>query len=100
MWQIAGGAQVVVFTTGRGSAFGSKPAPTIKLATNDRLMSSMPDDMDLGCGDILSAGVSVAEKGAEILELILATASGQTTKSEALGLGDNEFLPWQIGAVM
>ena len=56
--------------------------------------------MDLGCGDILSAGVSVAEKGAEILELILATASGQTTKSEALGLGDNEFLPWQIGAVM
>ena len=98
--QIAGGAQIVVFTTGRGSAFGSKPAPTIKLATNDQLMATMGDDMDLGCGDILSAGVSVADKGAQILDLILATASGQPTKSEALGLGDNEFLPWQIGAVM
>ncbi|MBF9035833.1 altronate dehydratase [Rhodobacterales bacterium HKCCE2091] len=98
--QIAGGAQIVVFTTGRGSAFGSKPAPTIKLATNDRLYAAMPDDMDLNCGDILSAGVSVADKGAEILDLIVATASGQVTRSEALGLGDNEFVPWQIGAVM
>ncbi len=98
--QIAGGAQIVVFSTGRGSAFGSKPAPTLKLATNDRLYAAMPDDMDLNCGDVVSAQVSLADKGAELLELIVATASGQATKSEALGLGDHEFVPWQIGAVM
>ncbi|SIT87409.1 altronate hydrolase [Yoonia rosea] len=98
--QIAGGAQIVVFTTGRGSAFGSKPAPTIKLATSDRLFKQMPDDMDLNTGDIMSDGISLAEKGHQIFDLIRATASGQTTKSEALGLGDNEFVPWQIGAVM
>jgi altronate hydrolase len=98
--QIAGGAQIVVFTTGRGSAFGSKPAPTIKLATSDRLFAQMPDDMDLNSGDILSQGVGIAEKGREIFDLIRATASGQPTKSEALGLGDHEFVPWQIGAVM
>ena len=98
--QIAGGAQIVVFTTGRGSAFGSKPAPTIKLATNDCLFASMPDDMDINCGDIASGGVSIAQKGAQILDIIVATASGQLTKSEALGLGDHEFVPWQLGAVM
>ncbi len=98
--QIAGGAQVVVFTTGRGSAFGSKPAPTIKVATNDSLYRSMPEDMDINCGDILSEGRSLADKGAEILDKVLAVASGETTKSEALGLGDNEFVPWQVGAVM
>lgn len=98
--QIAGGAQVVVFTTGRGSAFGSKPAPTIKLATSDRLFGTMPDDMDLNTGDILSQGVAIADKGREIFNLIRATASGQLSKSEALGLGDHEFVPWQIGAVM
>ncbi len=98
--QIAGGAQVVVFTTGRGSAFGSKPAPTIKVATNDSLFRSMPEDMDINCGDILSEGRSLADKGAEILDKVLAVASGETTRSEALGLGDNEFVPWQVGAVM
>ena len=98
--QIAGGAQIVVFTTGRGSAFGSKPAPTLKIATSDRLFAQMADDMDLTCGDMLSAGVPVAEKGAEIFEAILRVASGERTKSEALGLGDNEFVPWQLGAVM
>lgn len=98
--QIAGGAQIVVFTTGRGSAFGSKPAPTIKLATSDRLFQQMPDDMDLNTGDILSQGVTIADKGREIFDLIHATASGQPTKSETLGLGDHEFVPWQIGAVM
>lgn len=97
--QIAGGAQVVVFTTGRGSAFGSKPAPTLKLATNDRLYESMKDDMDLNCGDVMR-GADLGDKGHEILDLILATASGKPSKSEALGLGDHEFLPWQIGAVM
>ena len=98
--QIAGGAQIVVFTTGRGSAFGSKPAPTIKLATSDRLFNQMPDDMDMNAGDIVSSCVSMADKGQAIFDLIRATASGQVTKSEALGLGDNEFVPWQIGAVM
>ncbi len=98
--QIAGGAQVVVFTTGRGSAFGSKPAPTIKLATNDALYARMPDDMDINCGDILSAGTRIADKGQEIFEAILRVASGEVTKSEGLGLGDNEFVPWQVGAVM
>ncbi|NDR58488.1 UxaA family hydrolase [Aliiruegeria sabulilitoris] len=98
--QIAGGAHMIVFTTGRGSAYGSKPAPTIKVATNDALFAAMPDDMDINCGDVLSQGVSLADKGAEILEMILAVASGQKSKSEALGLGDNEFVPWQVGAVM
>ena len=98
--QIAGGAQIVVFTTGRGSAFGSKPAPTIKLATNDALYQQMPDDMDINCGDMLSKSVPVTEKGQEIFDLILKVASGQQSKSEALGLGDHEFLPWQVGVVM
>lgn len=98
--QIAGGCQIVVFTTGRGSAFGSKPAPTIKLATNSRLYETMRDDMDINCGDIVEEGVSVRAKGEEILDAILAVASGQATKSEALGLGDNEFVPWQVGCVM
>ena len=98
--QIAGGAQLVVFTTGRGSAFGSKPAPTLKLSSNDALFQRMPDDMDLNCGDIMSSGVSIEDKGREIYDLIIDTASGKISKSEALGLGDNEFIPWQIGAVM
>jgi altronate hydrolase len=98
--QIASGCQVVVFTTGRGSAFGSKPAPTIKVATNDRLYQTMPDDMDINCGDIVSQGVSLEQKGQEMLDKILRVASGERTKSELLGLGDNEFVPWQLGAVM
>ncbi|WP_439529038.1 UxaA family hydrolase [Pannonibacter sp.] len=98
--QIAGGAQIVVFTTGRGSAFGSKPAPTVKLATNDALFASMPEDMDLNCGDVLSESVPLTDKGQQILELLIAIASGEQSKSEALGLGDNEFVPWQVGAVM
>ena len=98
--QIAAGCQVVCFTTGRGSAFGSKPAPTIKLATNSRLYASMPEDMDINCGDILDTDATIESKGEEIFKRILAVASGEHTKSEALGLGDNEFVPWQIGAVM
>lgn len=98
--QIAAGAQVVVFTTGRGSAFGSKPAPTIKVATNDALFASMADDMDINCGDIVSKGVPMRDKGQEIFDMILRVASGEQTKSEALNLGDNEFVPWQIGCVM
>ena len=98
--QIASGAQIVVFTTGRGSAFGSKPAPTIKLATNSAMYQKLTEDMDVNCGDIIDGQVSIAQKGAEIFEHILAKASGEKSKSEMLGLGDNEFVPWQIGAVM
>ena len=98
--QIAGGCNLVVFTTGRGSAFGSKPAPTIKVATNSEMYQRMTDDMDVNAGAMLSDGVSLEEKGREIYELILRVASGEATKSEAQGLGDYEFVPWQIGAVM
>lgn len=98
--QIAGGCQLVCFTTGRGSAFGSKPAPTIKVASNQTLFDRMPEDMDVNAGDILSGGTSVAAKGREIYDLWLRVASGETSKSEAQGLGDYEFVPWQIGAVM
>ncbi|MEM8591741.1 MAG: altronate dehydratase family protein [Pseudomonadota bacterium] len=98
--QIAGGCQIVCFTTGRGSAFGSKPAPTIKIATNSDMARRMHEDMDVDAGRILSAGESIETMGREIYQLILDTASGRATKSEAQGLGDYEFVPWQIGATM
>ena len=98
--QIAGGCNLVCFTTGRGSAFGSKPSPTIKVATNSEMAARMSEDMDVDAGVILNGGVSVAEKGREIYELFLAVASGKASKSEVQGLGDYEFVPWQIGAVM
>jgi len=98
--QIAGGCNLVCFTTGRGSAFGSKPAPTVKIATNTEMATRMAEDMDIDAGEILSRGVSVEEKGREIYEMFLRVASGAATKSEAQGLGDYEFVPWQIGAVM
>ena len=98
--QIAGGCNLVCFTTGRGSAFGSKPAPTIKVATNSAMAKRMHEDMDVDAGTILTEGVSVEEKGREIYERFLRVASGEASKSEAQGLGDYEFVPWQIGAVM
>ena len=98
--QIASGAQVVCFTSGRGSAFGSKPAPTIKLATNSTMYRAMEPDMDINCGDIIDGDATIEQKGREIFDKILAVASGETTKSEDNGLGDNEFVPWQVGAVM
>ena len=98
--QIAGGCNLVCFTTGRGSAFGSKPSPTIKVATNSEMAARMSEDMDVDAGTILSGSVSVAQKGREIYEMFLAVASGEASKSEAQGLGDYEFVPWQIGAVM
>ncbi|TFL18153.1 UxaA family hydrolase [Jannaschia formosa] len=98
--QIAGGCNLVCFTTGRGSAFGSKPAPTIKVATNSALFRRMPEDMDINAGDILDGGATVESKGREIYEMFLRVASGEPSKSEAQGLGDYEFVPWQIGAVM
>jgi altronate hydrolase len=96
---VAGGAQVMCFTTGRGSVLGSKPAPTLKLATNSDVYRRMTDDMDLDCGVVLD-GVSIEEQGRAIFDLVLATASGQQTRSEELGFGDEEFQPWQLGAVM
>ncbi len=97
--QIASGANLIAFTTGRGSAFGAKPVPSIKIATNSDLYARMTEDMDLNCGDILD-GVPLEEKGREIFETMLKVASGEHTKSEDLGYGDAEFVPWQIGAVM
>ena len=98
--QIAGGCTLVCFTTGRGSAFGSKPAPTIKVATNSAMYGRMTGDMDVNAGEILTGGVSVEDKGREIYQMFLRVASGEMSKSEAQGLGDYEFVPWQIGAVM
>lgn len=97
--QVAGGCNVMCFTTGRGSAFGCKPTPSIKLATNSNVYHHMIDDMDINCGDILD-GVTVEKKGEEIFERVLKVASGEHTKSEDLGYGDLEFVPWQVGAVM
>jgi altronate hydrolase len=96
---VAGGANVVVFTTGRGSCFGCKPTPSIKVATNTPMYNHMIDDMDLNAGDILE-GTSVADKGREIFERILAVASGAKTKSELHGVGEEEFAPWPIGPTL
>ena len=97
---VAGGANVVCFTTGRGSAFGCKPTPSIKLATNTPMYRRMEEDMDVNCGLVLDGEASVQEMGARVFRTILDVASGQKTKSELLGYGDEEFVPWQIGAVM
>ncbi len=97
--QVAGGANIVAFTTGRGSAYGCKPAPSIKLATNSQMYRHMIEDMDIDCGDIVE-GVPVATKGEEIFERILRVASGEPSKSEELGYGDAEFVPWTVGATM
>ena len=97
---VAGGATVVCFTTGRGSVFGSKPAPSLKLATTSELYRRMPDDMDLDCGRVLEGETSVGQLGAELFGKILSVASGEHTKSEELGLGDEELVAWQLGAVL
>jgi altronate hydrolase len=95
--QIAGGANVVCFTTGRGSAFGCKPAPSIKLATNTPMYTKLVEDMDINCGEILDGTADMQQMGQKIFKLILDTCSGKETKSEAFGLGDHEFIPWAIG---
>ena len=98
--QIASGANLIVFTTGRGSVSGYMPTPCIKLATNSEMYARLSEDMDINCGDIISEGVSLEQKGREIFEQFIATASGARTRSEELGFGGVEFVPWQIGAVM
>jgi altronate hydrolase len=95
--QIAGGANLIAFTTGRGSMFGAKPVPSLKLATNTPMYRRLTEDMDVNCGGILDGVASIESTGREIFDAILAAASGKHTKSEALGLGDHEFVPWQIG---
>ena len=97
--QVAGGCNMLAFTTGRGSAYGCKPTPSIKLATNSDIYRRMIDDMDINCGDIVD-GVPLAQKGQEIFDKVLAIASGEKSKSEELGYGDAEYVPWQIGATM
>ena len=95
--QIAGGCNLVCFTTGRGSAFGSKPAPTIKLATNSEMYGRMKDDMDINCGLVIDGDKDIEEMGKIIFEEFISFASGKKTKSEILNLGRHEFAPWQIG---
>jgi altronate hydrolase len=96
---VAGGANVLVFTTGRGSVFGCKPAPSIKIATNTPLYEHMREDMDINAGVILQ-GTSVEQVGRAIFEEILAVASGKKTKSEQTGVGEEEFAPWSIGPTL
>ena len=98
--QVAGGANMICFTTGRGSCYGCKPAPSIKLATNTPLFQRMAGDMDIDCGTIVEGDETVEQCGKRIFALILETASGRKTKSEELGMGEDEFAPWQLGAVM
>ncbi len=97
--QVAGGCNVVVFTTGRGSAFGFKPSPSIKVATNRELYRRQEPDMDIDAGKALE-GISLDALGAEILDDILAVASGKQTKSEVAGVGSEEFNPWILGATL
>jgi altronate hydrolase len=96
--QVASGANLVAFTTGRGSCFGCRPAPSIKLATNTEMYRRMEDDMDIDCGAIIEGKVSIKEMGDVIFQDIIATASGRATKSEQLGYGDDEFAPWHVNA--
>jgi len=95
--QIAGGANLIAFTTGRGSCFGAKPTPSIKLATNSNLYERMNEDMDINCGAVIDGEKNIEEMGKEIFEEFISFASGKKTKSEVLNLGRHEFAPWQIG---
>ncbi|MGI9156690.1 MAG: UxaA family hydrolase [Marmoricola sp.] len=97
---VAGGANIVCFTTGRGSAFGSKPVPSIKLASNSEVFHRMREDMDVNCGSILDGERSLEEVGAEVFDTVIEVASGRLTSSEKLGYGAEELTPWQLGAVM
>ena len=98
--QVAGGANLICFTTGRGSAYGCAPAPSLKLSTNSALWQQQEDDIDINCGDVVDGTVSIDAMGERIFRLMLETASGRKTKSELHGYGQNEFVPWSLGAVM
>jgi altronate hydrolase len=98
--QVAGGANLICFTTGRGSAYGCAPSPSLKLGTNTALWLRQEDDVDINCGEIIDGGCDVDTMGERIFRLMLETASGRRTKSELHGYGQNEFVPWALGAVM
>ncbi len=98
--QVAGGANLICFTTGRGSAYGCAPTPSLKLATNQALWARQEEDMDINCGTVIDGEESVAQLGERIFKEMLAAASGRKTKSELHGYGQNEFVPWALGAVM
>jgi len=98
--QVAGGANLMCFTTGRGSVFGMKPAPSIKLATNTAMFERMSEDMDINCGTIVTGEESIEQCGQRIFEMMLRVASGEKSKSEAYDFGGSEFAPWVIGATM
>jgi altronate hydrolase len=98
--QVAGGANMICFTTGRGSAYGCKPSPSLKLATNSALFERQEEDMDINCGVIVDGKASIQEVGQQFFEMIVKTASGQPSKSEIFGYGEDEFAPWVLGPTM
>jgi altronate hydrolase len=97
---VAGGVNVIAFTTGRGSVYGCRPVPSAKLATNTAMFTRMVEDMDINCGEIIDEKTTVEQMGERIFRFILEVASGKKTKSEVNGIGDDEFVPWSIGAVL
>jgi len=97
--QVAGGSNLIVFTTGRGSVFGFKPVPSIKVATNSEMYRRMEDDMDLNAGEVLE-GKTLEAVASELFELMIRVASGEQTKSEAQGVGESEFNPWNLGGTL
>jgi altronate hydrolase len=97
---VAGGANLICFTTGRGSVYGCRPVPSVKLATNSEMYNRMQEDMDINCGVVLDEDVSIDALGEQIFDRLLEVASGKRSKSETFLMGDNEFIPWHLGAVM
>jgi len=97
--QVAGGANLICFTTGRGSAYGCAPSPSVKLATNTALWQRQSDDMDLNCGEVLDGTATIDELGAQLFQMLLDTASGKPSRSELHGYGQNEFVPWQLSVI-
>ncbi len=97
--QVAGGANIICFTTGRGSAYGCAPSPSLKLATNTALWRRQADDIDLNCGTVLDGTATIPALGRELFQMMLDTASGKPTRSETHGYGQNEFVPWQLSAI-
>jgi altronate hydrolase len=98
--EVASGANIVCFTTGRGSVFGCKPSPSIKLATNTTMYRRMQEDMDFNCGEILDGNLPIQEAGQQIFQMIIECASGKPSKSEAYDIGEDEFAPWVLGPTM
>ena len=98
--QVASGSNVICFTTGRGSCFGFKPSPSIKIASNTNMFNKLEEDMDINAGKIMDGESNIEEVGNQIFHKIIAVASGEQTISELYGYGDDEFNPWVIGATM